>query len=142
MKIFHYCGGLNFASRTMFKSELSKRLGFDPKKIITTRKRRESLSKTPVAASEVENLSLKCLVIDMSALNYIDPAGVEQLRTIAVEFQAVGAEVYLASASGPVYETLKRCDAYENKTGYYYVFPTIHDAVLYARENLLHGKDS
>lgn len=39
IKIFHYCGGVNFASRKFFQSELYRLIGFQPQKELALRKR-------------------------------------------------------------------------------------------------------
>lgn len=40
---------------------------------------------------------------------------------------------YLGFA-GPVFEMLMKCDRYERKDSKFLIFPTVHDAVLYASE--------
>lgn len=39
IKIVHYCGGINFATRNNFKSELQKLVGFQPQKEHQLRKK-------------------------------------------------------------------------------------------------------
>lgn len=39
IKIFHYCGGINFASRNYFKTELYRLIGFHPQKELALRKK-------------------------------------------------------------------------------------------------------
>ncbi|GLV36702.1 prestin [Carabus blaptoides fortunei] len=135
IKIFHYVGGLNFASRSMFKSELIRRVSIDPRKILLQRKKNATMSKTPIP--DESSLLVQVIIIDLSAVNYIDPSGVEQLGLVQNEFEQLEISTYLASASGPVYESIQKCDSYTNKRSTFTIFPTIHDAVLYAKETLV-----
>jgi hypothetical protein len=41
IKIFHYCGGLNFATRSHFKTELYRLVGINPQKELAQRKKEE-----------------------------------------------------------------------------------------------------
>lgn len=45
----------------------------------------------------------------------------------------------LQFVSGPVFEKIKKCDKYEGKDSRFVVFPTIHDAVLYAKIHVLNA---
>lgn len=42
--------------------------------------------------------------------------------------------------SGPVYEMFKRCDKCDGKESKFMIFPTIHDAVLFAQTNVMNAK--
>jgi hypothetical protein len=46
IKIFHYCGGLNFATRSHFKSELYRLVGINPQKELAHRQKLERRSRT------------------------------------------------------------------------------------------------
>lgn len=41
MKIYHYCGGINFATRNIFKSELYNLVKLNPQKEVVYRKKLE-----------------------------------------------------------------------------------------------------
>lgn len=43
--------------------------------------------------------------------------------------------------SGPVYEVIKKCDKIKKKVHNFLIFPTIHDAVLFAFVNDINKKD-
>jgi hypothetical protein len=46
IKIFHYCGGLNFATRSHFRTELYRLVGINPEKELVHRQKLERRSKT------------------------------------------------------------------------------------------------
>jgi hypothetical protein len=46
IKIFHYCGGLNFATRSHFKTELYRLVGINPQKELAHREKLERRSRT------------------------------------------------------------------------------------------------
>lgn len=46
IKIFHYCGGINFASRSYFQTELYRLIGFEPQKELALRKKLTKMADT------------------------------------------------------------------------------------------------
>ncbi|KAI4455182.1 sulfate transporter [Holotrichia oblita] len=110
IKIFHYCGALNFASKAMFKEQLTKKVGFDPSKLLAK-----------IAESKYNNKT--------------DELAVKLLRTLAAEYNELDVALYIASCSGPIFEMLAKCDKYEGQKIKINIYPTIHDAVLYAKLN-------
>ncbi|XP_031618524.1 pendrin-like isoform X3 [Contarinia nasturtii] len=128
LKIFHYCGSLNFASRASFKSELCTLIRLD----LAAEMRNHSTS----AQQRYESIYLKCLIIDFSALSYIDPSGVSSLKQLINDFNKISINVYISNASCPAYDTMKRCGLHEKSDGSFNFFPTIHDAVHQAMENM------
>ncbi|XP_031636337.1 solute carrier family 26 member 10-like [Contarinia nasturtii] len=124
IKIFHYSGSLNFASRSSLKMELCSLIGLD-------------------LPTELRNLSkgvkcnhLKCLIIDFAALSYIDPSGVSTLKLLIDDFNKLSVNVYIAGASCSTYEMMKRCGLNERSDGSFNFFPAVHDAVHRAKDNL------
>lgn len=97
IKIFHYCGSLNFASRLLFKSELCTLIELDP--TVEIRKQSANGKKQSNRKSfEIPN-QLKYLIIDLSALSYIDPSGVSALKQIITDFNKLNINVCVAGAS-------------------------------------------
>lgn len=92
IKIFHYCGSLNFASRASFKLELCSLIRLD---LATEMRNQQSTS----ALQRYESIHLKCLIIDFSALSYIDPSGVSSLKLLINDFNKLNINVYIAGAS-------------------------------------------
>lgn len=131
IKIFHYCGSINFASRDSFKSELCSLLGIDLAKEI------KRYTKLTSQNMKYDSLTFKCLILDFSALSYIDPSGVISLKSLIKEFQKLSVIVYIAGCSCPVYEIMKKCDLRESDDGKFKLFPTVHDAAHHAIDMLL-----
>lgn len=127
IKIFHYCGSLNFASRNSFKSELLSLIKLD---VVKELKRMVQSHKKDIAYES----DLKCLIIDFTALSYIDSSGTKTLKLLINDINQLSILVCFAGSSSPVYEMMKKCDVVENSDGLAKFFPTLHDAVFYAME--------
>ena len=85
IKICHYCGSLNFASRSNFKSELLSLVGID------------AVELTKVKPSKP--IDINCIIIDFSALSYIDPSGVSTLQHLVDDLNRLNIRLYIAGAS-------------------------------------------
>ncbi|CAH0548531.1 unnamed protein product [Brassicogethes aeneus] len=129
IKIFHYSGGLNFASRTSFKNLINKKVGFDPQEILTKK------SRDIIDGQEI-SLITKWVMLDFSCLSYIDPSGVELLRQLQSDYKKLNITLYLVNLSGPVFEVIQKCDKTLELDSKFIIFPTIHDAVLYTQNYL------
>lgn len=132
VKIFHYSGMLNFSSRQTFTDVFKKYVGFDPAKEL---KRIQYAEDHNLAYSEYESVNIKYIIIDFCALTYIDPAGVTLLRNLVRDCEEMGITVYFTGCSGPVFETIRKCDQLEKKQSDFLLFPTIHDAVIFAQHS-------
>lgn len=147
IKIFHYQGGINFASRTFFKSELYEQISLNPQKELVWRKKLAKLAelndsiiigldkKQKSKQDKLErkiNTYLRCLILDFSALSYVDPSGVSMLKILAEEFKRIDIPIYIGGCSEPVYETMTKCDLLDAHKNLYRIFPNVHDAVQFA----------
>ncbi|XP_050446727.1 sulfate transporter-like isoform X4 [Cataglyphis hispanica] len=131
IKIFHYSGSLNFASRQYFREEVYKIAELVPRKELN---RRLKVSCCGTAAEEIKKLRI--LILDFTALSHVDLAGVNAMRNIADEYCDIGVSVYITGCSGPVYETMRKCSLAEhNKNHFFAMFPTVADAVHFARSH-------
>ncbi|XP_044737851.1 sulfate transporter-like [Chrysoperla carnea] len=141
VKIFHYAGSINFAQAESFQNALYTLLECDPIKVINARKKelqdrgiKITITELTQAEDPFEFINPECIVpfqviiLDFSAVTYIDPMGVEQISTIGQCFKNLNVAVLLACPSDPVFETLKRCD--DNPQ--YIMYPTIKEALKYA----------
>ncbi|XP_011300138.1 solute carrier family 26 member 10 isoform X2 [Fopius arisanus] len=126
--MFHYCGGLNFASKLHFRKEVFKATGVNPQMELNRILKMESKENASESAK-----NLRVIVLDFSALVHIDPAGVAALRNLVDDYMKIDVSVYLAGCSGPVFETMRKCSAAERTTEAFMMFPTVSDAVNYAR---------
>lgn len=71
------------------------------------------------------------VVIDCSAISYIDSSGVESLIELVNEMKNVHIEVFLASCQTDVIIMLERSDFFE-KVSHPHIYPSVHDAVVQA----------
>lgn len=78
---------------------------------------------------------LRTLILDFTGLSHIDPAGATTLGNLINEYCDIDIPVYVTGCSGPVYEMMRKCNLFEYKSGLFAVFPTIADAVHFARCN-------
>lgn len=131
MKIFHYCGTLNFANSSYFKSIVYRLVGVCPQEIVKHRKKLIEEGHFLDDKGAEDEHELRCVIMDMSALSYIDPTGVHALHLISEEFTQVNIEFYFVNCPSPVFETIKKCDLYVYGAMSLKIFATIQDAVMY-----------
>ncbi|KAF7282110.1 prestin-like isoform X2 [Rhynchophorus ferrugineus] len=134
LKIIHFVGGLSFASRDAFKDLFVQKVGLDPGAIL---RKRTKLKEKGIPLDEEEDLLARGIVIDFSSLTFVDPSGVNFLRQLQSDLDKLRIALYLTGCSGQVYEVITNCDRWEKKDSKFVIFPTVHDAVLYAQTNIL-----
>ncbi|XP_015586101.1 solute carrier family 26 member 10 [Cephus cinctus] len=147
IKMLHYSGGLNFASKQYFRNKVYKIAGVTPEKELARRVKQTARKASPgddkkegIVNAGFEGYTtptqpaavLRILILDFSALIYIDPTGVATLRSLVDEFAKIDVSVYITGCSGPVYETMRKCNVAECKEGHFTMFPTVGDAVNFA----------
>ncbi|XP_033215151.1 solute carrier family 26 member 6-like [Belonocnema kinseyi] len=135
-KIVHYCGSLNFVTEGQFRTQIQNAVGIVPRKVL---KHRLKLAKRGLYLNEndCDNDDVQFIIVDMSALTYIDPTGVKALREIVEEFAQIEIPVYLAACSVSVFDNIQKCDLYEKGISSFRIFATIHDAVFYSERPLI-----
>ncbi|XP_045770048.1 prestin isoform X2 [Maniola jurtina] len=130
IKIFHYCGGLNFASKNLFRATLFRRIGY-----LKKRDQRadddSNYSKTDFEWDSSIGNRVYCVIIDATALSYVDAPGIKSLVAAQRELIANNITVLLAGANGPVLEMIERYNSLESERLQLDTFPTVHDAVVY-----------
>ncbi|CAN9514651.1 unnamed protein product [Ophioblennius macclurei] len=157
--VFTYQAPVYYANQSLFKKSLYKSVGIDPakeraKRIKFKKNKQRELEGNPDAKPEENNAeptatvtlmrnktsshSFHSLVIDCSAVLFLDTAGVNALKEIRKDYAELGVRVFLARCSASVLDTLERGGYFpddkggnvgENKL----VFFTIPDAVRYAQ---------
>ncbi|XP_055614025.1 solute carrier family 26 member 6 isoform X2 [Uranotaenia lowii] len=124
IKIFKYSGAINFASKSSFKKTLIKEVGVCQKLV----HRASSYD----AAGEGAGLHIiKTVIIDLSSVPHIDTAACKTFKDIKKELENVGVSTLMAAPSDCVYDTLIHAQSIGE--GDFHIFPTVHDAVLYAQ---------
>lgn len=99
LKIFHYSGGLSFASKSLFRSLLVRKIEFDP---VAMFQKRGSGDDSSCSYYDEEELLFKCIVLDFSSLTFIDPSGVDMLRQLLTDFTQLSIDVYISGCSGKI----------------------------------------
>ncbi|CAH0595277.1 unnamed protein product [Chrysodeixis includens] len=138
IKIFHYCGGLNFASKNLFRSTLFRKIGYlRPAEVVhdedNNLTKSESYEWDPHICTRVQ-----CVIIDATALSYVDAPGIKSLVAVQRELVSSHITVLLAGANAPVLEMIEKFNALESDRLQLDTFPTVHDAVVYY--NVLESK--
>ncbi|MCI4389102.1 hypothetical protein PGIGA_G00094040 [Pangasianodon gigas] len=90
-------------------------------------------AKLPVNIS-VPPVDIHSLVLDFSAVSFIDISGVKGLKTILKEFIRVDVEIYIVSCDVYVLEKLHSCMFFDDEITTSMFFPTLHDAMLYIQK--------
>ncbi|XP_018576246.1 solute carrier family 26 member 10 isoform X4 [Anoplophora glabripennis] len=143
IKIFHYCGGINFATRNIFKKDIMCLVEINPQKEIIYRSKlaeyinrdedvdgKSKANKEKILKLQKKiNTHLRCLIMDFSSVSYIDPSGVSMLKNVIESFQKLDIPVYIAACSDPVYNMMKKCNLICITNPSLRLFPTIQDAV-------------
>ncbi|XP_011151868.1 solute carrier family 26 member 10 isoform X1 [Harpegnathos saltator] len=133
IKIFRYSGSLNFACRQYFREEIYKIAELMPQKELYRR-----LKAATTGSVETEEIKkLRVLILDFTALSHVDLAGANAIRNIIEEYCSIEVSVYIAGCSGPVYETMRKCNLTNeyNDSPFFAMFPTVADAVHFARSH-------
>ncbi|OXU22031.1 hypothetical protein TSAR_012510 [Trichomalopsis sarcophagae] len=137
VKIFHYSGNLNFMNANRLSPDLQDKVGVRPRQVL---KYRHKLAKKGIyaEANDFENkCTLRCIVVDMSAVSKIDSSGVVTLREVVADFAQIDIPVYLAACSALVYDKIQKCDMFEKGELSFMIFATVHDAVFFAQRELV-----
>ncbi|XP_076169612.1 prestin isoform X2 [Ptiloglossa arizonensis] len=124
IKIFHYSGSLNFACRQYFRDQVYKVAGLMPRKESDGGFKHDELR---------EIKKLRTLILDFTAVSHIDLAGATTLKNLINEYSEVDVCVYVAGCSGPVYDMMRKCVLSECKGSLFAMFPTVADAMHFAR---------
>ncbi|KAL7828005.1 hypothetical protein AOLI_G00311570 [Acnodon oligacanthus] len=82
----------------------------------------------------VPPVPIHSLVLDFSAVSFIDISALNGLKTLLREFIRVDVEIYIASCDAYVFEKLHNCKFFDDEITTSMFYPTIHDAVLHALE--------
>ncbi|XP_061571167.1 solute carrier family 26 member 3 isoform X1 [Cololabis saira] len=82
----------------------------------------------------VPRVDLHSLILDFSAVSFLDISAVKGLKATIKEFFHVDVDVYIVSCDASILEKLHSCTFFdaEIQTGIF--FPTLHDAMLYLLE--------
>ncbi|XP_012817139.1 solute carrier family 26 member 6-like isoform X1 [Xenopus tropicalis] len=92
----------------------------------------ETIPNAPTLLSlGLEKLDFHSLILDFSAVSFIDTVGVKKLKNIFEEFREIEVDVYLASCPTSVFRQLEHSHFFKGSIGKASVFASVHDAVSY-----------
>lgn len=115
---------MNFASRESFKKALYRLTNFQA-------------TSGSIASLDQKGTTVKCVIVDLSGLTYVDASGVKTLHNSVQEMQTAGLDVLLVTAASPIFEQLKNYEMHGNSSVKLQLYPTIHDAVQFASQKSL-----
>lgn len=122
VKIFHYSGSINFATKASFRNRLCSLLGIN---LLKELKHAGIRSTNSNGKTFITNINFKHLVLDFSALSFIDPSSVNMLTTLIKDFNKLSVNVSIVGCSTNIYEILLR-----NEFDFITIlYPTIPDAI-------------
>ncbi|KAL3048588.1 hypothetical protein OYC64_007191 [Pagothenia borchgrevinki] len=82
----------------------------------------------------VPTVDLHSLILDFSAVSFLDISAMKGLRTALKEFVRVDVDVYIVSCDAYILEKLHSCLFFDEEILTSMFFPTLHDAVLHVLE--------
>ncbi|XP_038594299.1 chloride anion exchanger-like [Micropterus salmoides] len=149
--IFRIPSPIFFANIEFFRDKLIEAVGFNPVRVL--RKRNKALRKIKKLLQKEDNditekgwnselpaqinvprVDLHSLILDFSAVSFLDICAMKGLKTAFKEFIHVGVEVYIVSCDAYVLEKLHRWMFFDEEILTSMFFPTLHDAMLHVLE--------
>ncbi|CAB0031540.1 unnamed protein product, partial [Trichogramma brassicae] len=83
IKIYHYAGSLNFVNSRHLGPDIYRKIGVEPSSVLKYRAKLAKRSNGNYTSSddyENQSSSIRCIIIDMSAVTHLDSAGVSALH--------------------------------------------------------------
>jgi len=111
-------------------------VGLRPQEMVVQRNSTEESNFLNVKNSEDEE-ELRCIIMDMSGLSYIDPSSVRILHVVVEEFTSVNIAFYFAGCNSPVFEMIMKCDTYVYGALTLKIFATIQDAITFFQTEIM-----
>lgn len=145
--VFRYQAPLYYANKDAFLKALYKRVGVEPFLELTRRKKEEKKAKMSAKQDNGDKtngevvvgliqseLDFHSIVLDCSAIPFIDSAGMTTVKAFVKEYRDIGVSVYLASCNTSVIDTLQKGDFFgkDDQNMSKLLFHTVHSAVGYA----------
>ncbi|XP_014904931.1 sulfate anion transporter 1 [Poecilia latipinna] len=150
VKIFRFQAPLYFANKNFFLKSLYKAVGVEPfleltKKKKAEKKEKDKSKKQAKTNGETNNfdvfvglvqkeLEFHTIVLDCSAIPFIDSTGMATFKALVKEYEEVGISVLLACCNTSVIDALQKGEFFgkNNKDISSLLFYTVHAAVLHA----------
>lgn len=87
-------------------------------------------NKEDVAEFDQKESQIKAIVLDCSAISYIDIMGLDVIREIREDFQNLGVDLVLACCSRSMLHKLQQKGLYGREESKLKIFVTVHDAAM------------
>ncbi|XP_037657759.1 sulfate transporter isoform X2 [Choloepus didactylus] len=144
IKIFRFVAPLYYINKEYFKSALYKKtlnpiLVKAAQKKAEKRKIKEEIVTFSGTQDKVsmhlsrDHVELHTIVIDCSAIQYLDTAGIHTLKEVRRDYDAIGIQVLLAQCNPSVRDSLARGEYCKNEEEN--LFYSLHEAVAFAVES-------
>lgn len=165
--VCRYAAPIYYANQSLFKASLYRQAGLDPVQEQAQHLKFKKKSKEQADSTGTPNVSIKeaagadeeggatatltssasfhSLVIDCSAVLFLDSAGVAALKEVRKDYRAVGVQVVLAQCSPSVLDDLQRGGYFPKKSApagaERLVFFSTADAVRYVQSSAVSNGD-
>ncbi|KAM9804470.1 sulfate transporter [Neosynchiropus ocellatus] len=149
--VFRYQAPVYYANQSLFKKSLYKSTGLDPgkarRRMLKYKRQKgendgvEADVSTSVTLDGSPPRKLHSLVMDCSAVLFLDSAGVSALKEVRKDYGELGVRVILAQCSTSVLDTLERGGYFSEQNGGGGMFFTIADAVRHAQSQFVPNGD-
>ncbi|XP_051857550.1 chloride anion exchanger [Antechinus flavipes] len=80
---------------------------------------------------EVPKINIHSLILDFSAVSFVDTSSMRGLKSILQEFLRINVDVYIVGTDDDFVEKLERCTFFDHEVQSSIFFLTIHDAILH-----------
>ena len=111
----------------------SQRMAIHKKEAVSTLGAADDVKPDHCIVRSVEgdgDIGFRCIIVDCSAMAYIDTAGLWLLKQLKTDYDAVGINFVLASCNKSLQTKLQRAGLIPGHSKVIDVYPTIHDAVV------------
>ncbi|XP_054719480.1 sulfate transporter-like [Uloborus diversus] len=142
VKIFHFGASIYFGNRDYFRSQIFHHISFQQSSSPEAEvKYQNEQNEKKKMLEEEDQLTfqntykydfLRVIIVELSAVAYMDSGGVAMLLQVMREFAVNNIVIYIACVQEPVLESLES-QGFFNTVSREFLFPTVHDAVLYAQ---------
>ncbi|CAG5927252.1 unnamed protein product [Menidia menidia] len=82
----------------------------------------------------IPRVDIHSLILDFSAVSFLDISGLKGLKMAFKEFLQVNVDIYIVSCDAYILEKLHSCMFFDNEIQTSMFFPTLHDATLHILE--------
>lgn len=143
IKIFRFVAPLYYINKECFKSALYKKT-LNPILVKAAQKKaaKRKIKKETVTVSGIQDevsvklshdpLDLHTIVIDCSAIQFLDTAGIHTLKEVRRDYEAIGIQVLLAQCNPSVKDSLARGEYCKKEDESF--FYSVYEAIAFAEE--------